>query len=306
MLSQATIEETVVNLWKKNQYDLPDDFKSFLKEKYESETSEFGKVHLKANIDMVEKSSKMGIPFCADTGLLAYYVVLGTKMVEEIEGGFDSLKETFKRATARATAEIPLRPNAVHPLTRHNPNNNLGPYSPDVKIKLLQDGDFIEITNVAFGGGPELVGSKFTVLPPTSGEKGVRKYVLECAIQLIRMGSTCSPNVVGVGLGGSFETCARLAKEAAILRPIGEKNPDDGIARLEGILMDDLLKLKLGPMGMGGSTSAFDVHVEFAYCHMATLPVAVYLQCSAMRRTTVRLYVDERVESLERSSWLGC
>ncbi len=116
----------------------------------------------------------------------------------------------------------------------------------------------------------------------------------------------CSPNVVGVGLGGSFETCARLAKEAAILRPIGDKNPDDEVARLESILMDDVLKLKLGPMGMGGSTSAFDVHVELAYCHMATLPVAVYLQCSAMRRTTVRLYEDGRVEGLAISSWLRC
>ncbi len=306
MLSQATVEEAVVNLWKKNQFDLPDDFKSFLKEKYESETSELGKIHLKSNIDMVEKSSKMGIPFCADTGLLAYYVVLGTKMVNAMEGGYGSFEETLQRATARVTAEIPLRPNAVHPLTRHNPNNNLGPNSPDIKIKLLQDGAFVEITNVAFGGGPELVGSKFTVLPPTSGEKGVRKFVLECAIQLIRMGATCSPNVVGVGLGGSFETCARLAKEAAILRPIGDKNPDDEVARLESILMDDVLKLKLGPMGMGGSTSAFDVHVELAYCHMATLPVAVYLQCSAMRRTTVRLYEDGRVEGLAISSWLRC
>ncbi|MFQ5539012.1 MAG: fumarate hydratase, partial [Candidatus Binatia bacterium] len=137
MLSQATIEEIVVNLWKKNQYDLPDDFKSFLREKYESEISELGKVHLKANIDMVEKSSKMGIPFCADTGLLAYYVVLGTEMVDAMEGGYGSFEKTVQRATARVTAEIPLRPNAVHPLTRHNPNNNLGPNSPDIKIKLL-------------------------------------------------------------------------------------------------------------------------------------------------------------------------
>jgi fumarate hydratase subunit alpha len=97
-----------------------------------------------------------------------------------------------------------------------------------------------------------------------------------------------------------------LAKEAAILRPIGDKNPDDEVARLEGILMDDVLKLKLGPMGLGGSTPAFDVHVELAYCHMATLPVAVYLQCSAMRRTTVRLYEDGRVEGLAISSWLRC
>lgn len=304
MLTQAQIEETVLSLWKKNQFDLPDDFKSTLREKYESETSEYGKLHLKSNLDMVEKSSKLGIPFCADTGFLAYYVVLGTEAISQIEGGVTSLEETLRKVTGRATAEIPLRPNAVHPLTRKNPGTNLGPNSPDIKVKLVQDANFLEITTVAFGGGPELVGSKFTVLPPTAGEKGVRKFVLESSIDLIRMGATCSPNVVGVGVGGTFETCVRLAKEAAILRLVGDRNPDQEIAILEKKILEDILKLKLGPMGMGGSTTAFDVHVELAYCHMATLPVAVYLQCSAMRRTTGRLYVDGRVEEVTGSSWI--
>lgn len=304
MLTQAQIEETVLSLWKKNQFDLPDDFKSTLREKYESETNEYGKLHLKSNLDMVEKSSKLGIPFCADTGFLAYYVVLGTEAISQIEGGVTSLEETLRKVTGRATAEIPLRPNAVHPLTRKNPGTNLGPNSPDIKVKLAQDANFLEITTVAFGGGPELVGSKFTVLPPTAGEKGVRKFVLESSIDLIRMGATCSPNVVGVGVGGTFETCVRLAKEAAILRLVGDRNPDQEIAILEKKILEDILKLKLGPMGMGGSTTAFDVHVELAYCHMATLPVAVYLQCSAMRRTTGRLYVDGRVEEVTRSSWI--
>ncbi|MBI4527169.1 MAG: fumarate hydratase [Deltaproteobacteria bacterium] len=304
MLTQAQIEETVVSLWKKNQFDLPEDFKSSLKQRYESESSEFGKLHLKANIDMVEKASELSIPFCADTGFLAYYVLLGTEAIGVLEGGYHALEETLKRATARVTAEIPLRPNAVHPLTRQNPNNNLGPHSPDIKLKLLSDADFIEITNVAYGGGPELIGSKFTVLSPTAGEKGIRKFVAECAIELIRMGATCSPNVVGVGIGGTFDICALLSKEAAILRRIGDRNPDKELARLEEMILEDLMKLKLGPMGMGGSTSAFDVHAELAYCHMATLPVAVYLQCSAMRRTTARLYAEGRSEILPQSSWL--
>jgi len=304
MLPQSKIEETVVNLWKKNQFDLPEDFKASLKENYEAETSELGKIHLKANIDMVEKSSKLGIPFCADTGFLAYYVVLGTGIIHALEGGVGSLEETLRRAAARVTSEIPLRPNAVHPLTRYNPNNNLGPYSPDIKFKLLPDAQFVEVTTVAYGGGPELIGSKFTVLSPTAGEKGIRKFVVESSIQLVRMGATCSPNIVGVGLGGTFDTSTRLAKEAAILRPVGDRNPDKEIARLEDIIMADISKLRLGPMGMGGSTSAFDVHVELAYCHMATLPVAVYLQCSAMRRATARLYADGKVEEMARSSWL--
>jgi L(+)-tartrate dehydratase alpha subunit len=304
MLSQAIIEETVVRLWKKNQFDLPEDFKRSLKEKCDSEVSKLGKVHLRANLDMVEKSSKLEIPFCADTGLLAYYVVLGSEIIGDVEGGFGAVEETLKKTTARVTEEIPLRPNAVHPLSRTNPNDNLGPYSPDIKVKLLQGADFLEITNVAFGGGPELIGSRFTVLSPTAHEKGVRKFVLESSIQLVRMGATCSPNVVGVGLGGTFDTCTRLSKEAAILRPIGDRNPDGEMARLENIIMGDISKLSLGPMGMGGSTTAFDVHVELAYCHMATLPVAVYLQCSAMRRTTARLYSDGRVENVLGSSWL--
>ena len=137
MLTQSRIEETLINLWKKNQFDLPDDFKSTLRQTYESESSEYGKLHLKSNLDMVEKSSKLGIPFCADTGFLAYYVVLGVEVIPYIEGGIAALEETFRRVTGRATAEIPLRPNAVHPLTRTNPGTNVGLYSPDIKMKLL-------------------------------------------------------------------------------------------------------------------------------------------------------------------------
>lgn len=304
MLTQAKLEEAVVNLWKSNQFDLPPDFKSFLQEQHDSEKSELGRAHLKANLDAVATSSARGMPFCADTGLLSYYVKLGTEMIPQIEGGYGALERILADVSVRVTGEIPLRPNAVHPLTRHNPNTNQGPKCPDIKMKLVPDADFLEITSVAIGGGPELVGSKFTVLSPTAGEKGVRKFVVESTINLVRLGATCSPNVVGVGLGGTFETCAQMAKEAAILRPMGDKHPDADIARLEGQLMDDVLRLKLGPMGMGGSTSAFDVRIELGYCHMATLPVAVYLQCAAMRRTTVRLYGDGRVEDRAFSSWL--
>lgn len=303
-MTQRQIAEAVSELWKVNQFDLPADFKSFLREQHEKETSDLGKAHLKANIDAAERAARTSIPFCADTGLLGYYLVLGTGVIGEIEGGYDALRKTLQQVSARVTAEIPLRPNAVHPITRYNPNDNLGPNSPDIKVKLLSGADFLEITNVAFGGGPELVGSKFTVLAPTAGEKGVRKFVVESTINLVRLGATCSPNVVGVGLGGTFETCAAMAKEAAILRPIGDRNPEPEVASLEAQLFEDITKLRLGPMGMGGSTSAFDVHVEMAYCHMATLPVAVYLQCSAMRRTTVRLYADGRVENRAISSWM--
>ena len=304
MLSQEAIARTVAALWKTNQYDLPADFKSSLKERYERETSELGKAHLKANLDAVAGASARNMPFCADTGLLTYYVVLGAGIIHRMEGGYRALEETLRKVSAEVTSEIPLRPNAVHPLTRHNPNTNLGPGCPDIKVRVAPDADFLEVTNVAVGGGPELVGSRFTVLPPTAGEKGVRKFVVESTIHLVRLGATCSPNLVGVGLGGAFENCARMAKEAAILRPVGDRNPDPELARLEDRLMDDVSRLRLGPMGMGGATSAFDVHVEMAFCHMATLPVAVYLQCAAMRRTTVRMYADGRVESRPLSSWM--
>lgn len=304
MLSQEAIARTVAALWKANQYDLPADFKSSLKERHDRETSELGKAHLKANLDAVASASARNMPFCADTGLLTYYVALGTEVIHRMEGGYRALEETLRKVSAEVTSEIPLRPNAVHPLTRYNPDTNRGPGCPDIKVRVVPDADYLEITNVAVGGGPELVGSRFTVLPPTAGEKGVRKFVVESTIHLVRLGATCSPNLVGVGLGGAFENCARMAKEAAILRPVGDRNPDPELARLEDRLMDDVSRLRLGPMGMGGATSAFDVHVEMAYCHMATLPVAVYLQCAAMRRTTVRMYADGRVESRPLSSWM--
>ena len=304
MLSQEAIARTVAASWKTNQYDLPEDFKSSLEERYRGETSELGRAHLKANLDAVAAASARSMPFCADTGLLTYYVALGTGVIHRMEGGYRALEETLRKVSAEVTSEIPLRPNAVHPLTRHNPNTNRGPGCPDIKVRVVPDADFLEITNVAVGGGPELVGSRFTVLPPTAGEKGVRKFVVESTIHLVRLGATCSPNLVGVGLGGAFETCARMAKEAAILRPVGDRNPDPELARLEDRIMDDVSRLRLGPMGMGGTTSAFDVHVEMAFCHMATLPVAVYLQCAAMRRTTVRMYDDGRVESRPSSIWM--
>jgi fumarate hydratase subunit alpha len=191
---------------------------------------------------------------------------------------------------ARATKEIPLRPNVVDPISRHNTGSNVGAGMPNIHYEPAK-GDFIEITFMPKGAGSENM-TVLRMLDPTKGIKGIKEAVLDAVVSA--GGRPCPPSVVGVGIGGTADSVMILAKKA-VLRPLGQSSPDPDVAMLEEELTEMLNSTGIGPMGLGGRTTALGVMVEKGDCHTASLPVAVNIQCWAARRASARIYPDGNV-----------
>jgi tartrate/fumarate subfamily iron-sulfur-dependent hydro-lyase alpha chain len=191
----------------------------------------------------------------------------------------------------------------VHPLTRENRGDNVGYYFPHVDIRFDPSIDFLEITSVPKGGGSEMFGTFYKMLLAADGKAGIIQFIVDCFLESTYGGQTCAPNIVGVGIGGTADVCMKIAKEAAVLRPIGSRHPDPEIAELEEELLEQLNALGVGPMGMGGRMGAFDVHIECAMTHSGALPVAYVGQCAIARRACVRLESDGRITYPSLTEW---
>ena len=283
MVSEADVQNVVVELLRKTVVQLPKDVEAALRKAYDNETDEVPKMQLKAILDNIELAKKTTTPMCQDTGITVFYVTLPRECkVDVAKGIIDGVRE--------ATKEVPLRPNAVHPLTRKNPGDNVGERMPYINWK-VGDQDYIEITVMTKGAGSENM-SALAMLTPSAGLKGVKEFVLNT---VLRAGSNpCPPTIMGVGIGGSADISMKMAKEA-LLRPLDQRNKDPEIAKLETELLDAMNMLGIGPMGLGGKTSLLGLNIEHAYCHTASLPVAINVQCWAGRRGTARIFKDGRV-----------
>ena len=237
-------------------------------------------------------------PMCGDTGLPRYYVKLGNEA--RIDGGFVALERSLRRAVADVTQDIQLRANRVHPLTRKNPGNNLGVFAPNIDYSFEPDGDWIDIIAVHKGG---LFGTDYRMLFPADGTDGIKRFLLDNMAEFARRGLSCPPVVVGVGLGGTKDQAVSLSKEAACLRLIGNRHPDPDVAVLEEELRELANKTGFGVMGVGGDTTALDVHIEIAYTHTGGVPIAISQFCTAYRRAVARIYADGEVEFREDPLW---
>src|SRR5437867_8775235 len=206
-------------------------------------------------------------PMCADTGLPRYYVRAGNEAV--IEGGFVALERALRKATADATASIPLRPNRVHPLTRRDHDNNVGVHAPEVTYAFEPRADWIDITAVHKGG---LFGTDYRMLFPTDGVAGIRRFFVDTLVEFGKRGLACQPAIVGLGLGGSKDTCVRLGKEAACLRVVGSRNPEPAVAALEEELTALGNYVGIGAMGFAGTSLVVATHIEVAYTHTGACP----------------------------------
>jgi fumarate hydratase subunit alpha len=283
MVSEADVQNVIVELLRKTVVQLPKDVEAALRKAYDTETEEVPKMQLKAILDNIELAKKTTTPMCQDTGITVFYVTLPRDCQVDVGKG-------IVEGVRRATKEVPLRPNAVHPLTRKNPGDNVGDRMPYINWKVA-DQDFIEITVMTKGAGSENM-STLAMLTPSAGLKGVKEFILNT---VLRAGSNpCPPTVMGVGIGGSADISMKLAKES-LLRPLDQRNSDPEIAKLETELLESLNMLGIGPMGLGGKTSLIGLNIEYAYCHTASLPVAVNVQCWAGRRGTARIFKDGRV-----------
>jgi fumarate hydratase subunit alpha len=210
-------------------------------------------------------------PICQDTGLAVLFVELGQDV--HVAGG--DLKAALNEGVRKGYGEGYLRKSACHPFTRANTKDN----TPAVIHFDIVPGDRIRIVAVPKGGGAENM-SRVDMLSPSAGLEGIKEFVVK---RIEASGSNpCPPTVVGVGIGGTFERSALLAKKA-LTRKIGQRNADPELAKVEVEVLSRINRLGIGPMGYGGNTTSLDVFFEVEPCHIASLPVAVNVQCHATR-----------------------
>jgi len=271
-ITRETVVEATIDILGKAETVLPDDVVDALKRAEAHESDPLAKAQLHAILQNIEVAKIRGIPMCQDTGILIFFVELGRKLHLDF-----NLEDAIVEGVRRATRIIPLRPNAVEPLTRKNSGDNSGTGLPDIKYELV-DGDRLTLTVAPKGAGSENM-SALVMLNPTEVDR-IKDFILETVLNAA--GMPCPPIIVGVGIGGSFDKAARLAK-SALLSDIDEMNS------FEREILDDINSLGIGPMGLGGSTTALAVHVKTAHCHTASLPVAVNIQCWANRHASITL-----------------
>ncbi len=277
MITQKQIEDTTSNLFRQAVIELPSDVRKALEEAYKKEDQDIARLNLKAILDNIKAASELKIPMCQDTGLPIVFVKLGKVEVE-------NLYEGIRNGVEKATLEIPLRPNVVDPLTRVNTGNNVGKLIPQIDVELVE-GEYIELTVFPKGFGSENNNALMMGLPG-DGVEGVKKFVLDTVIKA--GGKPCPPIVVGVGIGGSSDMAMKLAKKA-LLRVVGVNHSEERIAALEKEILELINDTGIGPMGLGGKTTALDVKIEYADTHTAGLPVGVCIQCWADRQASAVL-----------------
>ena len=228
---------------------------------------------------------------CGDTGLPRWYVKIGNEA--RIEGGPVALEAALRRATARATSAVPLRPNRVHPLWRTDHNNNVGIGAPEIEYAFHPDADWLELTTVHKGG---LFGSDYRMLFPGDGIDGIKRFYLDTLIGFGKRGLACQPAIVGVGLGGSKDISMVLGKQASCLRVVGSRNPDPRIAALEEEFKELGNSIGMGAMGFIGSSMVIDCHIEVGYCHTGGMPMSVHMFCLSSRRACARILADGKAQ----------
>jgi len=280
-MDKKHLEEGILQLILKAETEIPSDVISALKQAYRVETGA-AKIQLETMLANVEMARKKRCPMCQDTGILTFFVNIGTNF-----RATGILKQTIEQAVARATREIPLRPNIVNPMTRTNHGDNLGSYLPHI-LWDFEPGDLVHITTLPKGSGSENM-SALGMLSPSIGLEGVKQFVVDVVKKA--GGKPCPPIIVGVGIGGSADLAMNLGKRA-LLRPVGIHHTEKPIAYLEQELLDIINKTGIGPMGLGGKVTALDVHVEVAHRHPASLPVGVVIQCWADRRASMVVHSD--------------
>ena len=275
-LQSQTVSDAVENIIKQAETELPDDVIAALKNAMTSEDNTTAKAQLSAILENIKIADSRTIPMCQDTGILVFFVEIGRQVCIDFD-----LDAAINHGVRQATLSVPLRPNVVDPLMRKNSGDNTGDGLPDINYSFV-DGDAIKITVAPKGAGSENM-SALRMLKPTQIDM-IKQFIVETVLN--SGGMPCPPIVVGVGIGGSFDKSARSAKRA-LLRDL------DHMDEYEQTILDAINSLGIGPMGLGGRTTALAVHVEKAYCHTASLPVAVNIQCWGNRHASVILRAED-------------
>ncbi len=271
------IRDNVAQICIDAAYNLSEDVLSAFDRAIETETEPAAR----EIIELLKQNARIAredhIPICQDTGIAIFFVEIGQDL--RIKNGF--IVDAINEGVRKGYREGYLRKSVVDPITRKNTGDN----TPAIIYTELVPGDKLKISFMPKGAGSENM-SVIRMLRPTEGVEGIKQFVLECVRKA--GANPCPPVVIGVGIGGDFEKAALISKKA-LLRPIGNPNPKLELASLEMELLRAVNKTGIGPEGLGGKVTALAVHVESFPCHIASLPVAVNINCHAARHKTILL-----------------
>lgn len=271
------VSDSVRNLFIDACENIPENVLSALKKAAETEQSPLGKQVITKIVENAYLGREKHLPICQDTGVAVVYLTIGSEVYFE-----GDIYEAVNEGVRRAYGEGYLRKSVVrHPLDRVNTKDNTPAI---VHIKMVP-GDVFKIDVAPKGGGSENM-SLVKMLIPADGIEGIKKLVVDTVFHA--GGKPCPPLVVGVGIGGNFEKCALLAKEA-LFREIDDESSDPIANQLEKDLLKLINDTGVGPMGFGGTTTCLAVKVNVHPCHIASLPVAINIQCHAARHKSITL-----------------
>lgn len=276
-IKAADITAAVASMCVKANTELPADVRRAFERALANETSDAAREIFRQLLSNAELALSTRLPLCQDTGLAIFFVELGEDA--RVVGG--SLNEAIDQGMRQGYKDGYLRKSSCDPLTRRNTGDN----SPAIVHLDLVPGNRLKISFMAKGGGSENM-SRVTMLSPSQGWAGIKKFVVQ---RVAEAGpNPCPPIILGIGIGGSFEVAPRIAKKA-LLRPLDDAHPDPGIAEMERELLSEVNRLGIGPMGLGGATTCLAVKIAVAPCHIASLPLAVNVQCHSARHEEVVL-----------------
>ena len=271
--------EKIVFLVKENYIkacrELPVKVVEALKKALDKEENFLAKVVLEVLLNNIEIAKKEGLPLCQDTGIPVVWIKIGEKV------RVNNLEEAINEGLYLAYKEGFLRASVCDPISRKNTQTN----TPAIIHYEIVPEDIFEIYLMPKGCGSENM-SALCMLSPSAGIEGVKKFVIET---IKKAGpNPCPPVIVGIGIGGDFEKSALISKKA-LFRDLGTTHPNPEIAKLEKELFEEINNLGIGPLGFGGKTTCLGVHIEVYPCHIASLPVAVNIQCHSARVTKIKI-----------------
>jgi len=298
MISIDLLEKTAETLMQNAAIDIPDDYLGGLRKAAKDETNELPSFVLNVMLENYDAAKEDRCAMCGDTGVPRWFIKMGNEA--QVEGGMFALESALRRATANSTVDIPLRPNRVHPLWRTDHDNNVGIGAPEIEYGFEPEGDWIDLITVHKGG---LFGSDYRMLFPSDGIQGIKRFYLDSLMAFGKRGLACQPAIIGIGLGGSKDTCMVLGKRASTLRAVGSQNSDPRIAEMEAEFKELGNSIGMGAMGFVGKNMVVDCNIEVGYCHTGGMPMSVHAFCLSSRRAVARIFPDGTVEHRTDPDW---
>lgn len=274
------ITKAVSQLCMDANYYLPNDVFNALKKAREKETSEIGKSVLDEIFENIKIAKEENLPMCQDCGTSVFVIEIGQDV--HITGGsfYDAINEGVRRGYEEGYLRKSMTYDPV--ITRANTGDN----TPAIIHTDIVPGEKIKILFCPKGGGCENM-STIKMMSAADGMEGIKEFVINFVKET--SGNPCPPTIIGIGIGGTFEKAALLAKKAVLRSPLGKPHPDERYAKFESELLKEINKLGIGPMGFGGSVTALAVHIEIHPTHLAMMPVAVNMNCHVARQKTIVL-----------------